>query len=454
MTSESMRHPRGGLYFEDFTVGATIRHRLTRTVTQMDNMLFSNMTLNPQPLHIDAHFCATETEWGQPLMNSLFTLGLMIGISVNDTTVGTTIANLGMTDVKFPGPALRGRHHQCAPPRWSQAGVEITSGCGHRRFHSPRLQAGRHARRRMPAPGVHAQASGRRQGVRLMRSLLFVPGDSARKLEKGLASGADVLLIDLEDSVALTAKEEARRITAAFLNQARDLPERPGLFVRVNGLTTGLIDADLDGIMASAPDGIVLPKTVGGRDVSHLGAKLAVREAEFGLPDGGTRVIAIATENAAGVFALGTFAGASQRLIGIAWGGEDLSADIGAETNRGDDGAYAEPYRMARTLTLLGAAAAEVDAIDSVYTNFRDLRGPCGRVPGGPPRRLRRQDGDPPRPGGGDQRGVHALGGGARPRPTGGRSVRGQSLRGRCRDRWRNARPPSSRTGGTGARES
>ena len=76
----------------------------------MDNMLFSNMTLNPQPLHIDAHFCATETEWGRPLMNSLFTLGLMIGISVNDTTVGTTIANLGMTDVTLPGAAVRGRH--------------------------------------------------------------------------------------------------------------------------------------------------------------------------------------------------------------------------------------------------------------------------------------------------------------------------------------------------------
>ena len=101
-------HPRGGLYFEDFTVGAVIRHRLTRTVTQMDNMLFSNMTLNPQPLHIDAYFCATETEWGRPIVNSLFTLGLMIGISVNDTTVGTTIANLGMTDVKFPAPVFEG----------------------------------------------------------------------------------------------------------------------------------------------------------------------------------------------------------------------------------------------------------------------------------------------------------------------------------------------------------
>ncbi len=102
------RHWRGGLYFEDFTPGETIRHRLTRTVTQMDNMLFSNMTLNPQPLHIDADFCARETEWGRPLMNSLFTLGLMIGISVNDTTVGTTIANLGMSDVKFPAPLFEG----------------------------------------------------------------------------------------------------------------------------------------------------------------------------------------------------------------------------------------------------------------------------------------------------------------------------------------------------------
>jgi acyl dehydratase len=99
---------RGGLYFEDFSIGVTIEHRLTKTVTQMDNMLFSNMTLNPQPLHIDAHFCATETEWGRPLMNSLFTLGLMIGISVNDLTLGTTIANLGMTEVIFPAPLFEG----------------------------------------------------------------------------------------------------------------------------------------------------------------------------------------------------------------------------------------------------------------------------------------------------------------------------------------------------------
>src|ERR1700681_4791161 len=104
----TIRHPRGGLYFEDFVPGQLYDHRLTRTVTQMDNMLFSNMTLNPQPLHIDRHFCEHETEWGQPIMNSLFTLGLMIGMSVSDLTVGTTIANLGMTDVKFPHPLFEG----------------------------------------------------------------------------------------------------------------------------------------------------------------------------------------------------------------------------------------------------------------------------------------------------------------------------------------------------------
>lgn len=101
-------HPRGGLYYEDFEPGAVLDRRLTRTVTTMDNMLFSNMTLNPQPLHIDAHYCATETEWGRPIVNSLFTLGLMIGISVNDTTVGTTIGNLGMTGVQFPAPVFEG----------------------------------------------------------------------------------------------------------------------------------------------------------------------------------------------------------------------------------------------------------------------------------------------------------------------------------------------------------
>jgi acyl dehydratase len=110
---EEMRHKRGGLYFEDLPIGKLYEHRYTRTVTQMDNVLFSNMTLNPQALHIDRHYCATETDWGQPLMNSLFTLGLMIGISVSDLSNGTTIANLGMTEVRFPHPLFENDTVHC-----------------------------------------------------------------------------------------------------------------------------------------------------------------------------------------------------------------------------------------------------------------------------------------------------------------------------------------------------
>lgn len=188
-------------------------------------------------------------------------------------------------------------------------------------------------------------------------------------------AGADALILDLEDSVALSEKADARRTTAAFISAARTDANRPRLFVRVNGLTTGLTDADLDVVMAASPDGIMLPKTVGGSDLSHLGAKIAVREAEYGLDDGATTIVAIATENACGVFGLGTLAGASHRLVGVAWGGEDLAADIGAETNRDAAGQYTAPYRLARSLTLLAAAAAGVDAIDSVYTDFRDFDG-------------------------------------------------------------------------------
>ena len=110
---EATRHKRGGLFFEDFVVGRLYEHRYTRTVTQMDNMLFSNMTLNPQPLHVDRQFCEQETDWGQPLMNSLFTLGLMIGISVSDLSCGTTIANLGMTEVRFPHPLFENDTVHC-----------------------------------------------------------------------------------------------------------------------------------------------------------------------------------------------------------------------------------------------------------------------------------------------------------------------------------------------------
>jgi citrate lyase subunit beta/citryl-CoA lyase len=213
-----------------------------------------------------------------------------------------------------------------------------------------------------------------------MRSLLFVPGDSPRKLAKAIESGADVLLIDLEDSVAHAAKPAARDGARQFIASLHGQLARPQLYVRVNALDSGLTDADLDAVMPAAPDGILLPKTISGMDVQHLAAKLAVREAEHALADGGTRIIAIATETARSIFHMGTYAGASHRLSGLTWGAEDLSADLGAETNRTADGLYAGPYQLARTLTLFAANAAEVAPIDTVFTAFKDeagLRAEC-----------------------------------------------------------------------------
>ncbi|WP_449256666.1 HpcH/HpaI aldolase/citrate lyase family protein [Bosea sp. (in: a-proteobacteria)] len=205
-----------------------------------------------------------------------------------------------------------------------------------------------------------------------MRSLLFVPGDSPKKQQKGLESGADALILDLEDSVALDGKPQARAITRDFLEAARALPKRPRLIVRINGLATGMSDADLDAVMPGAPDAIMLPKSEGGVDVGHLAAKIAVREAEAELPDGATGILPIATENGKGVFGLGSYARSSHRLMALTWGAEDLSAELGAETNRLEDGSYADPYRLARALTLFGASTAQVEAIDTVFTHFRD----------------------------------------------------------------------------------
>jgi citrate lyase subunit beta / citryl-CoA lyase len=207
-----------------------------------------------------------------------------------------------------------------------------------------------------------------------VRSALFVPADDEKKLGKALRSGADALIVDLEDSVAPAAKERARRIAAEFLREAAQ-DARPLLYLRVNPLDGGLIDGDLDAVMSAAPEGIVLPKSLDGASVQQLGVKLAVREALFGLADGSTRIIAIATESARALFGMASYRACSARLEGLAWGGEDLSADLGAESNRLPDGSYGDPYRLARSLTLVGANAAGVAPIDAVYTNFRDSDG-------------------------------------------------------------------------------
>jgi citrate lyase subunit beta/citryl-CoA lyase len=213
-----------------------------------------------------------------------------------------------------------------------------------------------------------------------MRSLLFVPADSAKKLDKAMGSGADAIIVDLEDSIALEGKAGARQSAAAFLKEALATKARPAIMVRVNGLQTGLIDADLDAIAAAKPDAIMLPKAEGGASVIHADAKLAVREAQNGLPDGAIKILPIATETAAALFVAGTFAGSSARLMGLTWGAEDLSADLGAQANRDLNGRFLDPYRLARVLCLAGAAAAQVPAIDTVYVDFRNgdgLRREC-----------------------------------------------------------------------------
>ena len=208
-----------------------------------------------------------------------------------------------------------------------------------------------------------------------MRSLLFVPADSARKLNKAMSSGADALIIDLEDSIALDSKARARDSAAAFLKDAMANTQRPYLIVRVNGLQTGLTDADLDAITPAKPDAIMLPKAEGGAAIVHAAAKLAVREAQSDLPDSHIKILPIATETAAALFMVGTFAGARARLIGMTWGAEDLCAELGARANRDEQGRFLDPYRLARSLCLAGAAAAAVPAIDTVFVDFRNDAG-------------------------------------------------------------------------------
>lgn len=206
-----------------------------------------------------------------------------------------------------------------------------------------------------------------------MRSLLFVPADGGYKLDKALGAGADAVIIDLEDSIAPERKEAARKLALDFLKAHGARKDRPRLLVRINGLDTGMIDADLDAIVAGAPDAILFPKAEGGATVTHLDAKLTAREAIAGLPAGSIKILAQTVESAAGLFSAGTYKNCSLRLIGMTWGPEDLSAELGAEANREENGTLSEPYRIARAFCLFGAVAAKVPAIETIHVNFRDL---------------------------------------------------------------------------------
>ncbi len=208
-----------------------------------------------------------------------------------------------------------------------------------------------------------------------MRSLLFVPGDSERKLAKALASGADALILDLEDSVAPTNRPAARALTASFVRETRASAMSPLLYVRINPIDGTDWEADLEAVMPAKPDGIIMPKPNSGEDVHRLSIALGHAESEAGATTGATRILPIVTETPISVLNLQSYVGSSTRMIGMSWGAEDLGAVVGSLANRDERGQFTSPYRLVRDLCLITAAAAGVEPIDTVYVDFRNREG-------------------------------------------------------------------------------
>jgi citrate lyase subunit beta/citryl-CoA lyase len=205
-----------------------------------------------------------------------------------------------------------------------------------------------------------------------MRSWLFAPGDSERKMQKATEGPADIVLLDLEDAVSNEEKPKAREMVAAFI---RANPEnRHRLWVRINPLDGPHTLADLVGIMPAHPGGIMFPKTRGPQDMIVLDNYLTALEAAYGAPVGSTKVIPLVTETAEGMFTTGAYKGAP-RLAAMTWGAEDLADALSASNNRNPDGSYGFTYELARSLTLIGAAAAGVPPIETIQADFKDLDG-------------------------------------------------------------------------------
>jgi len=207
-----------------------------------------------------------------------------------------------------------------------------------------------------------------------LRSLLFIPADSEKKLQKGDDIAADALILDLEDAVAAAKKSLARTLARDYLSE-HPRNRRSQLWVRINPITTAESRADLESVMAGRPDGIVQPKTRSPDDVIELGLQLDRLEKELGIDRGSTRILPLATETPQAMFSLGHFARCDRRLAAITWGAEDLSAAIGAASNKDGEGNWTFPYQVARAFCLFAAGAAEVPAIDTLYADFRDTAG-------------------------------------------------------------------------------
>jgi citrate lyase subunit beta/citryl-CoA lyase len=207
-----------------------------------------------------------------------------------------------------------------------------------------------------------------------LRSLLFVPGDSARKLSKSVTVPADALILDLEDSVAPENKAAARKLTGDFLAEHAEGRQKQ-IWVRINPLDQPAALEDLAAIMHGRPDGIVQPKTRSPEDVLALGQHLEKFEKELDFAIGSTRILPVSTETPAAIFSLGEYVRCDQRLAGLTWGAEDLGTAVGALANKDREGNWTSPFQLARNLCLFAAHAAGVAAIDTIYADFRDPEG-------------------------------------------------------------------------------
>jgi citrate lyase subunit beta / citryl-CoA lyase len=214
-----------------------------------------------------------------------------------------------------------------------------------------------------------------------LRSLLFIPGDSEKKLGKVDDCGADAVILDLEDSVAPDNKPLARKLVPTFMKERPRGTRKLQLWVRVNPFDTGLTLADLAAVVPAVPDGIMQPKTNDPEDVRRLSYYLDALEVAHGIEPGSIKILPVATETAVAPFHLGAFAHAGlERLVGLTWGAEDLSAALGASTNLDANSEWSFTYKMARSLTLLAAHASGVQAIDTLFVDFKDdagLRASC-----------------------------------------------------------------------------
>lgn len=213
----------------------------------------------------------------------------------------------------------------------------------------------------------------------LPRSYLFVPGDSRRKMDKARAGAADAIVLDLEDSVADANKPEARAMVRDFLLAASDRTKQQ-VWVRINPLNTPWALDDVVAVIEGRPDGLLVPKCESRDDVVVLDHWLCALERKCGWEESSVKVIPVATETPGSLFKLDTYRGAAQRLAGLTWGAEDLSAAVGATTNQGEKGGLAFTYEMARSLCLLGAKSAGIHAIDTVWTKLNDAEGLAAQV--------------------------------------------------------------------------